>query len=468
MSQSNPFQFVEVPRVDPAKRLVSERITAFAEIYQAMDAHSAQGQAGRCLDCGNPYCQWKCPLHNLIPEWLELARRGRFDEAAELAHQTNPLPEICGRVCPQDRLCEGACTLDDGFGAVTIGAVERFLADRVLDAGWTPDLSAVKNSGQRVAVVGAGPAGLACVDALVRSGVAVSVFDRQPEIGGLLTFGIPPFKLEKRIVQRRRRVLERMGVRFQLECEVGGEVPFGHLLDEYDAVFLGMGACLPLCGDLPGEDLPGVHLALDYLISNVRRLMGFPQEREIDLAGKRVLVLGGGDTAMDCTRTAIRQGAREVICAYRRDRDNMPGSRRETLNAEEEGVRFLWNRQPVTILGDGRVEAVELLTTRLGESDERGRRVPQAVAGSEETLKVDAVVVAFGFRPRPADWFGDVGIESDQRGRVLAPSNATLPFQTTNSKVFAGGDMVRGSDLVVTAVAEGQRAAYSILEFLNI
>jgi glutamate synthase (NADPH/NADH) small chain len=437
------------------------------EIYRAYPQDRVSAQAGRCLDCGNPYCEWKCPLHNLIPGWLALARDGHLLEAAELAHRTNPLPEICGRICPQDRLCEGACTLEDGFGAVTIGAIERQVADYALDRGWQPDLSRVRPTGWRVAVVGAGPAGLGCADTLVRNGVQADVFDRHPEIGGLLTFGIPPFKLDKAIVQRRRRVLEAMGVRFHLQVEVGRDLTFQELLGAYDAIFLGMGSYHALQGGLPGEDLTGVYRALDYLIGNVRTLLGLGRTGHVELRDQRVIVLGGGDTAMDCNRTAIRQGAASVSCAYRRDRENMPGSRREVSNAEEEGVHFLWHRQPVRILGAERVEAVELQETRLGEPDERGRRRPEPVPGSSETVPADAVIVAFGFRPDPPAWLARFGVEADAGGRLVAPAAARYPYQTANPRIFAGGDMVRGSALVVSAVAEGRDAAVGIVELLG-
>jgi len=472
MSAKNVMQFVEVPRQDPPKRPADERAREWGEIYARFEPEQAGIQAGRCLACGNPYCEWKCPVHNYIPNWLKLVEEGNLLEAAELCHRTNSLPEICGRVCPQDRLCEGACTLNDGFGAVTIGAVERYITDRAFEQGWRPDLSRVKDTGRRVAVVGAGPAGLACADVLVRNGVRPVVYDRYPEIGGLLTFGIPPFKLEKEVVRRRREVLEGMGVEFVLGVEVGRDLPFQRLLDDYDAVFLGMGAYTYMRGGFPGEDLPGVHEALPYLISNVERLLGLQRDPSafIDMAGQRVVVLGGGDTAMDCNRTAIRQGAASVTCVYRRDEANMPGSRREVLNAKEEGVRFLWNRQPVAILGEGRVEAVRVVQTRLGEPDERGRRRPEPVPGTEEEIPADRVVIAFGFRPSPQPWFADFGIETDARGRVkVRTDEADGPLhQTTNPKVFAGGDMVRGSDLVVTAVWEGRRAAEGILAYLGV
>lgn len=467
---ANPMQFLEVPRQDPAKAEVGVRIHDFREIYGQFDPESAKSQAARCLACGNPYCEWKCPVHNYIPNWLKLIAEGNLFEAAEMSHKTNSLPEVCGRVCPQDRLCEGACTLNDGFGAVTIGAIEKYITDEALKAGWRPDLSGVVDSGRRVAVVGAGPAGLGCADILVRNGVKAVVYDRHPQIGGLLTFGIPPFKLEKEIVTTRRELLEGMGVEFRLNTEVGTDIAFQALLDDYDAVFLGMGAYTAMKAGFPGETLPGVHEALPYLISNIHRHLGLAQAEAgfIDMRGQRVVVLGGGDTAMDCNRTAVRQQAASVTCVYRRDEQNMPGSRREVRNAKEEGVRFLFNRQPVEILGEDAVEGVRVVTTELGEPDARGRRRPVPVPGSEEVIPAERVIIAFGFRPSPAPWFERFGIELDPGGRVLAHADGSFAFQTTNPKVFSGGDMVRGSDLVVTAVFEGREAAAGILDYLGV
>jgi len=467
---ANNFQFLDVPRIDPAKKAADLRRSEFREIYAPFDSRAAAQQAERCLACGNPYCEWRCPVHNYIPNWLKLVAEGKLLEAAEMSHRTNSLPEICGRVCPQDRLCEGACTLNDGFGAVTIGAVEKYISDTAFAQGWRPDLSHVQPSGRRVAVIGAGPAGLGCADVLVRNGVTPVVFDRHPEIGGLLTFGIPEFKLEKGVMENRRAVLEGMGVEFRCNTEVGKDIPFQELLNGYDAVFLGMGTYTYMQAGIPGEDLPGVYPALDYLIANIKHRHGFEKSAAdfIDMAGQRVVVLGGGDTAMDCNRTAIRQGAQSVTCAYRRDEANMPGSKREVANAKEEGVQFLWNRQPVAIVGEGKVEGVKLVSTQLGEPDERGRRRPEIIAGSEEVIPADRLVIAFGFRPSPQPWFVDFAIVTDERGRVVAPAGGVHPYQTSNAKVFAGGDMVRGSNLVVTAVYEGRQAAEGILDFLNV
>jgi len=464
------LEFLEIARTEPEKLPLEARLAGFAEIYAPFTAEAAAQQAGRCLACGNPFCEWKCPVHNYIPNWLKLIEEGNLLEAAELSHKTNSLPEVCGRICPQDRLCEGACTLTDGFGAVTIGAIEKYITDEAFRRGWTPDMSHVRPSGKRVAIVGAGPAGLGCADVLVRSGVSPIVFDRYARIGGLLTFGIPPFKLEKAIVEKRREVLEGMGVEFRLGVQIGVDIPFERLVEEYDAVFLGMGTYRYVKGGFPGEDLPGVHEALPYLISNIRHELGLAAgpETRVSLAGKRVVVLGGGDTGMDCNRTAIRQGARSVTCTYRRDEANMPGSRRDYKNSVEEGVEFLFNRQPIEIVGAERVEGVKVVETRLGPPGPRGRRVPEAVPGTEEVIPADAVVVAFGFLPSPPAWLGRAGVALHPDGRVRVSASSEAPFQTTCPKIFAGGDMVRGSDLVVTAVFEGREAARGILDHIGV
>ncbi len=467
---ANNFQFIELPRHDPKKKDAGDRIREYGEIYAQFDQSAAAGQAERCIACGNPYCEWKCPVHNYIPNWLKLIAEGNLLKAAELSHQTNSLPEICGRVCPQDRLCEGACTLNDGFGAVTIGAIERYISDTAFEQGWTPDLSKVKDTGMKVAVIGAGPAGLGCADILVRNGVKPVVYDRNPEIGGLLTFGIPEFKLEKSVVKNRRTICEKMGIEFKLNTEIGKDISMQDLLDTHDAVFMGMGTYTYMQAGIPGEELDGVHPALDFLISNVNHCHDYEKDPAdyISMEKQRVVVLGGGDTAMDCNRTSIRQAADSVTCAYRRDEANMPGSRREVNNAKEEGVKFMWNRQPIEIVGNGKVEGVKVVTTQLGEADERGRRRPEPVADSEEVIPADRVIIAFGFRPNPQPWFTEMNISVDERGRVIAPEDGQHPYQTSNPKIFAGGDMVRGSDLVVTAVWEGREAAQGILDYLDV
>lgn len=462
------LQFLEIPRTDPPKEPVEERIRSFREIYAPFDEQGAAQQAGRCIACGNPFCEWKCPVHNYIPNWLKLIQEGNLFEAAELSHKTNSLPEVCGRICPQDRLCEGACTLNDGLGAVTIGAVEKYITDEAFKRGWKPDMSGVQPNGLRVAVVGAGPAGLACADVLVRNGVKPVVFDRYPRIGGLLTFGIPPFKLEKAVMEKRHEIMEGMGVEFRLGIEIGKGLSFEELLAQHDAVFLGMGTYTAVKGDFPGEGLRGVHQALPYLINNVHHELGLQSKDElVSMRGKHVVVLGGGDTAMDCNRTAIRQGAASVTCTYRRDERNMSGSRRDYKNSKEEGVEFLFNRQPIEIVGPDRVRGVKLTQTRLGAPDARGRRVAQPVPGTEHVVPADAVIIAFGFLPSPPEWLARHDIRLHASGRVRV-SAGPAPFQTTNPKVFAGGDMVRGSDLVVTAVFEGREAARGILSYLGV
>ena len=465
----NDFQFLEVGRFDPNKKNIEERKINFVEIYGDYNQSEASNQSHRCLDCGNPYCEWKCPVHNYIPDWLKLVNEGNIWEAADLCHQTNSLPEMCGRVCPQDRLCEGACTLNDGFGAVSIGNIEKFITDKAIDMGWKPDLSNRIWTNKKVAIVGAGPAGIGCADILIRAGIHCDVFDKQAEIGGLLTFGIPEFKLEKSVVRRRRKILEEMGIKFHLKKEIGKDIPLKKLFDKYDAIFLGMGTYTSLEGGFQGENLPQVHKAIDYLIGNTNHLLKFKQKDSdyINFKNKDVVILGGGDTAMDCNRTAIRQGAKSVTCLYRRDEKNMPGSRREVINAKEEGVQFEFNIQPIEIIGSNNVEGVKTIQTKLGEPDQNGRQVPVPIQGSEKIYSADEVVIAFGFRASPADWFKDFKIHTDEAGLVIAPEKQNLKFQSSNPKVFAGGDMVRGSDLVVTAIWEGREAAKSIIQFIS-
>ncbi|KRG72009.1 FAD-dependent oxidoreductase [Pseudoxanthomonas dokdonensis] len=484
MSRKQAFQFLELPRQMPHRIPVELRTSGdWGELYGKFGKDDAQYQAGRCLDCGNPYCSWKCPVHNAIPQWLQLVQENRIEEAAALCHSTNPLPEVCGRVCPQDRLCEGSCTLEE-FGAVTIGAVEKYIVDTALEKGWRPDMSHVQATGRRVAVIGAGPAGIGCADRLARNGIHAVVFDRYEQIGGLLQFGIPSFKLDKSVIARRREVLEGMGVEFRLGVEVGKDVSVDELLAEFDAVFVGTGAYRYTDGGLPGQDLDNVLPALPFLVQNGRIVGGRnPLGRPIagwedqlslpDLNGKRVVVLGGGDTGMDCVRSAIRLGAAKVTCAYRRDEANMPGSAREVANAREEGVRFLFNRQPLSIQDDGtgKVVGVQVVETRLGAPDARGRQQAEPIAGSESLLEADIVIIAFGFSPSLPAWLAAQGVEAGPNGRIVAggtdiDGRERLPYQTTHPKLFAGGDAVRGADLVVTAVAEGRDAGDSIARML--
>ncbi len=471
----NVYQFIDVKRIDPAKKSISDRKIDFVEIYQPLGSEQSAGQADRCLDCGNPYCEWKCPVHNYIPQWLELVTEGRIFEAADLCHQTNSLPEMCGRVCPQDRLCESACTLNDEFGAVTIGNIEKHITDTAISQGWKPDLSNVIKTNKRVAVIGAGPAGLACADVLTRNGVDVVVYDRHAQIGGLLTFGIPSFKLEKGVIQTRREILEGMGIEFRLNTNVGTDISFSDISDEYDAVFLALGTYKDMSGGFDNEGAQGVYNALDFLIGNTQNLMGITEADNnqvkpyVNFKDKKVVVLGGGDTAMDCVRTSIRQGATEVTCAYRRDEANMPGSPREVQNAKEEGVNFEFNIQPLDIAIDdeGKAIGVSFVKTQLSAPDSNGRRNPEPIAGSEFVMEADAIVIAFGFLPSPPKWMVDAGVELDSRGRVVAVDSSDFALQTSKQNVFAGGDMVLGSDLVVTAIDQGRKAAMGILDYIT-
>ena len=476
MSQrENVYQFIDLPRVDPPKIPLATRQSEFVEIYQPFTEVQAAAQADRCLACGNPYCQSKCPLHNNIPNWLRLANEGRIIEAAELAHSTNSLPEVCGRVCPQDRLCEGDCTLNAEFGAVTIGNVEKYITEKAFEMGWQPSVGAVEKTGKKVAVVGAGPAGLGCADVLIRNGVDVVVYERAREIGGLLTFGIPSFKLEKEVMIRRRRLFGDMGIEFKLGVDVGSDISLDELAAQYDAVFLGVGTYQGMQADIANEDAAGVYSALPFLIGNTEHTMGLGDENYISMRGKRVVVLGGGDTAMDCVRTAVRQGAAEVTCVYRRDAANMPGSKKEFTNAKEEGVAFQFNAQPVAIEAEavavatdatGKVCGLQIVKTQLGAADERGRRVAEVVPGSEAVLPCDAVIVAFGFAPHAMPWLQSVGVTVDSKGRIQAAGEYAQ--QTANPKIFAGGDITRGSDLVVTAIREGRDAAQGMLDYFGI
>jgi glutamate synthase (NADPH/NADH) small chain len=453
-----------IARETPPKRAAGERICDFDEIYGLFDEETVRAQASRCINCPDPPCVKNgCPLANRIPEWLALTADGRFLEAAALSCSTSNMPEICSRVCPQDRLCEGACILNARSEPVSIGAVEKFIneyafAHEELDGAVAPP------NGMKVAVVGSGPGGMACADELAKLGYAVTIFEAQDRPGGLLVNGIPSFKLEKPVVDRRFDLLRKRGVTVRCNVKVGRDVPLTTLREKFDAVYLAIGAQKPKELDIPGAKLCGIFHALPFLIQ--KNLGQITDGSLIKVRGKRVAVLGGGDTAMDCLRTALRSGAREAICIYRRDLENMPGSRREYLNAVEEGAQFMFLTNPIALSGNSNCEVSEARCARmeLGEPDAKGRRKPQPIAGSEFSVPVDVVLIAFGFDPVPIFAAGNSeNIDINKWGGVIVDANQ----MTTVPGIFAGGDLVRGPDLVVRAVADSRKAAAGIHRYLS-
>ena len=452
-----------IARESPPKRAVAERICDFDEIYGLYDEATARAQASRCINCPDPPCVKTCPLGNRIPEWLGLVTDGRFLEAAELSRSTSNMPEICSRVCPQERLCEGACTVNARSDPISIGAIEKFINEFAF-AHHEVDAAVAPPNGLKIAVVGSGPGGMTCADELAKLGYAVTLFESQNRAGGLLVNGIPSFKLEKRIVERRLDLLRRRGVTFRRGIRVGRDVSLSDLRAQFDAVYLAIGAQKPKPLDLPGAELRGVFHALPFLIQ--KNLDAASEHSPIEVAGKRVVVFGGGDTAMDCLRTAIRSGARETICIYRRDLENMPGSRREYANAVEEGARFMFLTNPIALSGNGAGQVAEARCVRmeLGEPDAKGRRKPRPIPDSEFTVPVDVVLVAYGFDAVPIFAAGNSDqIAVNKWGGVIVDPNQ----MTSVPGVFAGGDLVRGPDLVVRAVRDSRKAAAGIHKFLS-
>jgi glutamate synthase (NADPH/NADH) small chain len=452
------YAWRELDRSEQPKRDAGDRVSDFHEIYSLFDEATIREQASRCVQCAVPACVAGCPLHNQIPEWLGLAAEGRYLEAAEVSRKTSSMPEICPRVCPQERLCEGNCVIHAPEEPVCIGAIEKFINEYALAHGGGK-VSTLPANGKRVAVVGSGPGGLACADQLSQLGYQVTVFESQLLPGGLLLFGIPAFKLEKEVVERRVNILRQQGVEFRMGVTVGKDITLAQLLADFAAVYLGIGALKPKPLDVPGADLKGVLQGLPFLAQkNAPVALGLPP---VEVKGKRVVVLGGGDSAMDCLRTAIRCGAADTVCAYRRDLDNMPGSKKEYQNALEEGARFMFLTNPLALEGNaaGEVTAVRCVRMELGEPDASGRRKPRPVPGSEFTLPADLVLIAYGFDPVPFPPENDLSrIEVNDWGaiRVDADQRSNIPG------VFAGGDVVRGPSLVVHAVRDGRKAADSI------
>ena len=466
------LRFVTVEKEMPLKRPPDLRTEDFGEIYGEFLTEKAQEQAGRCSQCGVPYCQTHCPLHNNIPDWLMLTAQGRLQEAYEVAQSTNTFPEICGRICPQDRLCEGNCVIEQaGHGTVTIGAVEKYITDTAFEKGWVKPIRPVEERAESVGIIGSGPGGLAAADRLRRAGVQVTVYDRHDRAGGLMTYGIPGFKLEKPVVMQRIDQLRDGGVEFVLNCTVGEDISFDAIIGKHDAVLIATGVYKARTLEAPNVSAAGVVAALDFLTASNR--IGFGDEvpefddGTLNAHGKRVVVIGGGDTAMDCVRTAVRQGARSVKCLYRRDRENMPGSQRETMNAEEEGVEFVWLTAPRGFVtgDDGAVSGAIVQKMRLGRPDATGRRSPEIIEGADYHEPADMVIKALGFEAEdlPTLW-GVPELEVTRWGTVKAQFRT---HETNLPGVWAVGDIVRGASLVVWAIRDGREAAASILAALD-
>ena len=463
------LKFVSVDRHTPEKRAVAERRVDFGEIYRDFDAQAGAEQAARCSQCGIPFCQVHCPLHNNIPDWLMLTAQGRLEEAYEVAAATNTFPEVCGRICPQDRLCEGNCVIEKGFGGVTIGAVENYIVETAFAQGWVKPAKPRRELATSVGIIGAGPAGLAAADRLRRIGHRVTVYDRYDRVGGLLIYGIPNFKLEKDAVARRVRLLEQSGVVFHTECEVGRDLSLAELRERHDAALIATGVYQARDFAMPGAGLGNIVQAMEYLTASNRKGLGDAvpafDSGALDADGKNVVVIGGGDTAMDCVRTAVRQGARSVKCLYRRDHANMPGSMREVSHAEEEGVEFVWLTAPEALLGDETIEAVRTTRMRLGPPDADGRAAPQPVPDTSATLPCDLAIKALGFDPEdlPAA-FDEPALAVTRWGTIKADRTTKM---TALDGVFAAGDIIRGASLVVWAIKDGRDAADGIDSYIK-
>ena len=463
------LKFVSVPQTTPEKRQANERRVDFDEIYRDFATQQAAEQASRCSQCGVPFCSVHCPLGNNIPDWLKLTAEGRLEEAYEVSSATNNFPEICGRICPQDRLCEGNCVIEKGFESVTIGAVERYITDTAFEKGWVRPIKPRRELPQSIGIIGAGPGGLAAAEQLRRLGYQVTVYDRYDRVGGLLIYGIPNFKLEKEIVLRRWKLLEEGGVRFRLNFSVGTDATLAELRAQHDAILIATGVYKPRDIAGPGSGLPGIVPALDYLIASNRDNLGdtVPEfaSGALDARGKDVVVIGGGDTAMDCVRTATRQGAKSVKCLYRRDQANMPGSMREVKNAQEEGVEFVWLSAPEAFLGDDHVTAVRAVRMHLGLQDASGRQAVEPIEGSHFNLPADLTIKALGFDPEDLpELFGEPELKVSRWGTVSVDPKS---FMTSLPGVFAAGDIVRGASLVVWAIKDGRDAAAKMHQYVQ-
>lgn len=462
------LKFITTGRALPGKRAADARRADFKEIYTRFSIEAAAEQASRCSQCGIPYCQINCPLQNNIPDWLKLAAEDRLEEAYRISSATNNMPEICGRICPQDKLCEGGCVIEKDFEAVTIGAVEQHITDTAWEKGWVEPLRVARQRDQSIGIVGSGPAGLAAAEELRKRGYQVAVYDRYDRAGGMLIYGIPDFKLDKKIVEQRVKRLEEGGIQFNLNVEIGTDISFADLRQRHDALLLATGTYKARNAGLPGSDLAGVEPAMRYLTAANRVALGDKvaefDDGTLNAAGKKVVVIGGGDTAMDCVRTAVRQGALSVKCLYRRDRENIPGSRFEVVNAEEEGVEFIWLSSPRAFLGDGKLVGVRAQRMRLGSPDQSGRRVPKPVPDSTYSMDADLAIEALGFEAEELpEMFGAADLMVGSGGIIETDPDTLM---TGLDGVFAAGDIMRGASLVVWAIHDGRQAAARIHRFL--
>lgn len=456
------YEFTKIERIEPVKRPTNERVSNFKEINIVYSNEEASSQASRCVQCGNPYCSSTgCPLSNNIPQWLRFIADKNLELAFQISNETSPFPEILGRICPQDRLCEGACTLEDGFGAITIGSIEVSISEKGFEAGLKPEYAQTLLD-KKVAIIGSGPAGLSCANFLLRAGVKPVVFEKADEAGGLLTYGIPGFKLEKEAVQRRVKLLQEAGMELKLGVEIGTDISFEEICQSHDAVFLAMGAMQGKVLDYEGYQSENIYMAVPFLTNIQKKLEEKTYDKKFDVKGKRVIVIGGGDTAMDCVRTSIREGAARVQCVYRRDEKNMPGSRKEVKAAKEEGVEFVFFTSPKNFVANkkGKVTGMKFVKTELSEPDKDGRQRVKEIEGSVHIMEADVIILALGFNNEKFKFLTDAGVELDEWGAIKVGEKG----QTTKTNVFAGGDVVRGADLVVTAALDGREAAMNILD----
>ena len=464
------LKFVDIGQQNPPKRDISDRKEDFDEIYQEFLKDRAVQQSSRCSQCGVPFCQVHCPLSNNIPDWLKLTAEGRYEEAYQLSQSTNNMPEVCGRICPQDRLCEGNCVIEQsGHGTVTIGSIEKYITEKAWENGWVKPIEINSEKNVSVGIIGSGPAGLACGEQLRKKGYKVTIYDRYDRAGGLLIYGIPGFKLEKHVVQRRIKLLEESGIRFVLNFEVGKDSSLTELREKHDAILIATGVYKAREVNLPGNDLSNIFPAMEFLTASNKKGLGDKVELfdngTLNAEGKDVVVIGGGDTAMDCLRTSVRQNAKSVKCLYRRDRENMPGSAREVGNAEEEGVEFIWLTSPKEFKGTNKIESVVVNKMKLGEPDDSGRRKPVVEENSDFEIKADLVIKALGFDPEDLPkLFNEEKLQVSRWGTIKADFDT---METSIEGVFAAGDIVRGASLVVWGIKDGRDAATSIDNYLH-